>query len=137
MKGVSKTQMHKDWQLRDTGDITMGSKKHKSIWGAGLALLLLGWQVYPALGGDSAAAPLSTGVVATITAIDAKTHSATLRTETGEVFELPQETLWQVGTKVLCDRIDAQRRRLQHCQPWETQYARGTTAPRERYTSSQ
>ena len=64
--------------------------------------------------------PVSTGVVATITTIDAKTRMATLTTEAGEVFELPKESLWHVGHKVECDRIaDARRPRLQHCQPWE------------------
>jgi len=62
----------------------------------------------------------STGVVATVTTIDAKTRMATLTTEAGEVFELPKESLWHVGHKVECDRIaDARRPRLQHCQPWE------------------
>jgi hypothetical protein len=65
-------------------------------------------------------APVSTGVVATITTIDAKTRMATLTTEAGEVFELPKESLWHVGHKVECDRIDAPRPRLQHCQSWES-----------------
>jgi hypothetical protein len=58
-------------------------------------------------------------VIATITAIDANTTVATLQTEAGEVFELPQRPQWHVGHQVLCDRIAAWRPRLQHCQLWE------------------
>ena len=63
--------------------------------------------------------PVSTGVVATVTAVDSQTGMATLTTETGEVFALPKETLWKVGSKVECDRIDkGSSSRLQDCKPW-------------------
>jgi hypothetical protein len=63
--------------------------------------------------------PVSTGVVATVTAIDSHTGMATLTTEAGEVFALPKETLWKVGSKVACDRIDnGSSSRLQDCKPW-------------------
>ncbi|HEY5864657.1 MAG TPA: hypothetical protein VI542_03760 [Candidatus Tectomicrobia bacterium] len=67
--------------------------------------------------GDS---PMSTGVVATVTAIDATRAVVTLRTEAGEVFEHPQEQQWHVGHKVLCDRIDGPRPQLMRCKPWES-----------------
>lgn len=61
-----------------------------------------------------------TGVVATVTAVDTKTDMATLTTEAGEVFDLPKEELWKVGSTVECDRIDeGPVPRLQHCQPWD------------------
>ena len=63
--------------------------------------------------------PVSTGAVATITSIDAHRGMATLKTEAGEVFELPKETLWKVGDKVECDRIEnGWQSRLQDCRPW-------------------
>ena len=63
--------------------------------------------------------PVSTGVVATVTAVDSQTGMATLTTEVGEVFVLPKETLWKVGSKVECDRIDnGSSSRLQDCKPW-------------------
>ena len=61
-----------------------------------------------------------TGVVATVTAVDTKTDMATLTTEAGEVFDLPKEELWKVGSTVECDRIDeGPVPRLQNCQPWD------------------
>ena len=61
-----------------------------------------------------------TGVVATVTAVDTKTDMATLTTETGEVFDLPKEELWKVGSMVECEQVEAAPRpRLQHCQPWQ------------------
>jgi hypothetical protein len=59
------------------------------------------------------------GVVATVTAVDTKTGMATLTTEAGEVFDLPKETLWKVGSQVECERGDPARPRLQNCQPWD------------------
>jgi hypothetical protein len=45
---------------------------------------------------------------------------ATLTTEEGNVFELPKESLWKVGSKVECDLIEAApHARLQDCQPWQ------------------
>ena len=84
----------------------------------GLALAILGLASTLAFANDQPV-PMSTGVVATITTIDAKTGMATLKTEAGEVFELPKESLWKVGAKVECDRIDNPRPRLQRCQPWQ------------------
>jgi len=64
--------------------------------------------------------PVSTGVVATITSIDAHHGMATLQTEAGEVFQLRKEWSWKVGDKVECDRIDdVARPRLQDCKPWQ------------------
>ena len=60
------------------------------------------------------------GVVATVTAVDTKTDMATLTTEAGEVFDLPKEELWKVGSMVECERVEAAPRpRLQSCQPWD------------------
>jgi hypothetical protein len=65
--------------------------------------------------------PETTGVVATITSIDAKHGMATLKIAGGEVFELPKGRFWKVGDKVLCDRIANGLRlpRLQDCKPWQ------------------
>ena len=61
-----------------------------------------------------------TGVVATVAAVDIKTDMATLTTDEGEVFDLPKEDLWKVGSMVECERVEAAPRpRLQHCQPWQ------------------
>ena len=104
---------------------------HKHVTTVGLALALLGLAstVAFAQGTDN---PASRGVVATITAIDANTDAATLQTEAGEVFELPQRSQWHVGHQVLCDRIaDARLPRLRHCQLWEEAHAGGPSpAPR-------
>jgi hypothetical protein len=110
-----------------------------SIWGVGLALLLLGWQAYPALGADSGAPPLSTGAIATITAIDANTGIATLKTEAGEVVKVPKYSRWTMDDKVLCDRIESgYRSRLQHCRLWQVVHASSDASSRmERHTSSQ
>ena len=64
--------------------------------------------------------PVSRGVVATITSIDAKTDMATLKIGAGEVFEVLKSRLWKVGAKVLCDQIDEvpSRLRFQHCRLW-------------------
>jgi|RhiMetdeSRZDD1v2_1073273.scaffolds.fasta_scaffold466420_3 hypothetical protein len=71
--------------------------------------------------------PDANGMVATITAIDRRTGMATLTTETGEVFALPKETLWHVGSKVKCERVDFRLQRLDaaphshlgNCKPWQ------------------
>jgi hypothetical protein len=82
--------------------------------------LLLGGLVPLSIAGESSLPPVSQGVVATITGIDDHHHMATLTTEEGEVFELPKESLWKVGSKVECDLIEAApHARLQNCQPWE------------------
>jgi len=115
----------------------MGSKKYRGIWGVGLALLLLGWQAQPVLG-QSENSQISTGVVATITAIDAKTNMATLQTEAGEVFELPTYLRWTMGDTVLCDRIAGGRlSRLQHCWLWQVHTASDASTRRGRHTASQ
>ena len=60
------------------------------------------------------------GVFATVTAIDAQRGMATLTTDGGEVFPLPKDTLWHVGTRVECERVDNNvPPRLQHCQLWQ------------------
>lgn len=93
---------------------------YRYITMVGLAVALLGLASTGVFAQQGPESPTSIGVVATITALDAHTGLATLQTEAGEVFELPKETLWQMGNKVLCDRIEAGRRsRLQHCQPWK------------------
>ena len=98
----------------------------------GLAVALLGLAstgVFAQQGGDY---PVSRGVVATIIAIDATTDVATLQTEAGEVFELPQRSQWHVGHQVLCDRIErAPWPQLQRCRLWEEAHAGGPSpAPR-------
>jgi len=104
------------------------SMLHKHVTTVGLALALLGLAATVVFAGDSASVPVSTGVVATITALDATTDMATLQTDAGEVFELPQRAQWHVGHKVECDRIDAgARSRLQNCKPWES--AHGASVP--------
>jgi hypothetical protein len=56
----------------------------------------------------------------TVTAVDTKTDMATLTTDEGEVFDLPKEDLWKVGSMVECERVEAAPRpRLQNCQPWD------------------
>ena len=102
----------------------MDTKQLGGIWGVGLALLLtsimVGGFVPMALAQEGQTSPLSTGVVATITAIDTKTCMVTLQTETGEVFQLPKEWRWKVGDKVECDRVPwARRPQLQDCKPWK------------------
>ncbi len=62
--------------------------------------------------------PVSTGVVASVIAIDAHNDIATLKTENGEVYELPKDSLWHVGSRVECDRVEiAPSPQLQNCQP--------------------
>ncbi|HEY5864661.1 MAG TPA: hypothetical protein VI542_03780 [Candidatus Tectomicrobia bacterium] len=74
------------------------------------------------LANSSEDSPASRGVVATVISINANTTVATLLTNAGEVFELPQRSQWHVGHQVLCDRIDGgQFPRLQRCRLWETQ----------------
>ncbi len=117
----------------------MGTQKHRGLWGVGLALILLGWQVYPALGqSQTQNTPISQGVVATITAIDARTHMAALQTEAGEVYELPTYARWTKDDKVLCDRIEAGwHSRLQDCRLWQVHTASDASARRGRRTASQ
>ncbi len=69
---------------------------------------------------DQPNVPVSRGVVATVTTIDAKTGMAILKTEAGEVFEVLQSRLWKVGDKVLCDQIDEvpSRLRFRRCRLW-------------------
>ena len=80
-------------------------------------MLVLG--IVPVTWANSELIPVTTGVVATITHIDAHHGMATLQTEAGEVFHLRKEWSWKVGDKVECDRIDdVARPRLQDCKPW-------------------
>lgn len=67
--------------------------------------------------------PVSRGVVATITALDAPTGMAALQTAAGEVFELPKSQLWKVGDTVLCDQREGLPPRLQRCQLWQVKAA--------------
>ncbi len=99
----------------------------------GLALALLGLASTLASAQQSANdGPMSTGVIATITAIDANTSVATLQTNAGTVFELPQRAQWHVGTQVLCDQtVDRARPRLRHCQLWGEVHA-GMQSPAPR-----
>jgi hypothetical protein len=103
---------------------------HKYATTVGLALALLGLASPVVFAQDSESPPSSSGVIATITAIDASTSVATLQTDAGEVFELPQRPQWHVGHKVLCDRMAAWRPRLQHCQPWEEAHSLAPRAGR-------
>ena len=60
------------------------------------------------------------GVFATVTAIDASRGVATLTTDAGEVYPMFQDSLWRVGTRVECERVeDASQLRLQHCLLWQ------------------
>ena len=60
------------------------------------------------------------GVFATVTAIDARRGVATLTTDAGEVYPMMKDSLWQVGTRVECERVeDASQLRLQNCLPWQ------------------
>src|SRR5712692_4490828 len=88
------------------------SMLHKHVTMVGLVLALLGLASPVVFAADSTSVPVSTGVVATITALDARTSMATLQTQAGEVFELPQRSQWHMGHKVLCDRIDGPRPRV-------------------------
>ena len=73
-----------------------------------------------AIASDSGSPPVSIGVVATVTSMDNHKDMATLTTEEGNVFELPKDSLWKVGSKVECDLVEAApHARLQDCQPWE------------------
>ena len=72
----------------------------------GMALALLCLASTLAFAQQGPDPPVSRGVVVTITTVDAKTGMATLKTEAGEVFELPRGWRWKVGDKVLYDRID-------------------------------
>jgi len=101
--------------------------KYLGIWGVGLALLLLGWQIHPALAEQDT--PYTLGVLATITNIDDETDMATLRTAGGERFELPESALWHEGDTVLCDRIVRQRPQLQRCQLWSQSGSERTATP--------
>jgi hypothetical protein len=79
--------------------------------------LLLGLLFLPPAHNASARA---VGVVATVTAVDARTGTATLTTTAGEVYSMPKASLWNVGSRVQCERVeDSIPVRLQRCQPWE------------------
>ena len=82
----------------------------------GGALVLGGVTWRPAHAGQSG--PVLTEVVATITAIHASNGTATLQTKSGEVYKLPKETAWKVGSQVACQRIEeGPLAMLQQCQP--------------------
>ena len=72
-----------------------------------------------AMAGPGGMPPVSTGVVAQVTAVDPKTGTATLQTADGEVFHKSKYIVGEVGSKVECDRIDeGPSPRFQNCQPW-------------------
>jgi hypothetical protein len=82
----------------------------------GGALVLGGVTWRPAHAGKSG--PVLTEVIATITAIDASNGTATLQTQSGEVYKLPKAMSWKVGSQVACQRIEEGRlAMLQQCQP--------------------
>ena len=82
----------------------------------GGALVLGGVPWRPAHAGQSG--PVLTEVVATITAIHASNGTATLQTKSGEVYKLPKETSWKVGSQVECQRIEeGPLAMLQQCRP--------------------
>ena len=59
------------------------------------------------------------GEFVTVTAIDGRTGIATLKTDGGEVFTVPKESLWTVGLRMLCDRVsDGTPHYLERCLPW-------------------
>ncbi|HEY5869407.1 MAG TPA: hypothetical protein VI542_28235 [Candidatus Tectomicrobia bacterium] len=110
---------------------------HTHLRTVGLAVVLLGLATMVVFAQPTSDGPGSRGVVATITALDARTSMATLRTDAGEMFALPQESQWHVGHKVVCDRIDAVPPRLERCQLWESAHEAGDAAARrERSTPS-
>jgi hypothetical protein len=105
---------------------------HKYVTTVGLALVLLGLASTVVVAQNSSNVPVSHGVVAAVTALDARTSMATLQTNAGEVFEHPQGWQWHVGHKVLCDLIESGRlSKLQRCKLWESaqDHARGVQAP--------
>jgi hypothetical protein len=72
-----------------------------------------------AMAGPGGNPPVSTGVVARVTAVDPKTSTATLKTQDGEVFYKSKYIVGKVGSQVECDRIDeGPHPRFQHCQLW-------------------
>jgi hypothetical protein len=111
---------------------------HKYATTVGLAWALLCLASTAVFAQDSGRESLvSTGVVAVITALDAKTGLVTLKTEAGEVFELPKEWRWKVGDKVMCDRIEAGwSSRFETCRLWQVHEAGAASARREWPTSS-
>lgn len=79
--------------------------------------LLFGLLVLPPAHNASARA---VGVIATVTAVDTRTGTATLTTAAGEVYTLAKDSLWNVGTRVQCERVeDAIPVRLQRCLSWQ------------------
>ena len=63
--------------------------------------------------------PESTGVAGTVTALDTHHGMATLKTQDGEVCELPKASLWKVDSTVECDRVErGLHPQLQNGKPW-------------------
>ena len=72
-----------------------------------------------AMAGSHGMPPVSTGVVAQVTAVDPKTGTATLQTEDGEVFYESKYIVGKVGSKVECDWIEeGLYPQFQNCQRW-------------------
>jgi hypothetical protein len=60
------------------------------------------------------------GEFATVTAVDARTGTATLQTPGGETFTVSKDRSWTVGTRVLCDRVsDGTPHYLDRCLVWQ------------------
>jgi hypothetical protein len=79
--------------------------------------LLFGLLFLPPVDNASARA---VGVVATVTSVDTRTGTATLTTAAGEVYTMAKDSLWNVGTRVQCERVEyATPVRLQRCLPWQ------------------
>ena len=84
---------------------------------AGLLVLSLTPLVHA---GDGGGPPVSRGIVLTITALDPKTHMATLRADDGgQEFQMPASASWKVGEQEECNLVEIDPGpQLQNCQPW-------------------
>lgn len=84
---------------------------------AGMLVMSLTPLAYAGEGGQP---PVSRGIVLTVTAIDAKTDTATLQAQDGgQEFQMTAYASWKVGKKVECDLVDVSPGpQLQNCQPW-------------------
>jgi hypothetical protein len=60
------------------------------------------------------------GEFATVVAVDDRMGVATLQTQAGETFTMLKDSLWTVGTRVLCDRVsDGTPHYLHRCLVWQ------------------
>ena len=89
---------------------------HGRILGWALALLCLASTL--AFAQDDS--PVSRGVVATVTTLDATTGMATLKTEEGRVFEVQKRSRWKKGSKVMCNKQNLRgRQQLRNYRLWQ------------------